>query len=172
MDNISDEAWYDILVIARLRYPYGEEGTEEGTEDQRRAFVEEFLDNYQRAFDQSWAMFEEDALRASFDPPDAVLDELSRAAQELAEISSYLDKLIMFARAFAAQTSTTRVIADVTGVSHSTVVRMATPELVAWVSAQAQQVAETQMKGVEPVKNPVFYQRLVGLAAAEPAPAE
>ncbi|MBA3529713.1 MAG: hypothetical protein H0T91_10480 [Propionibacteriaceae bacterium] len=168
MDSISDEAWYDILVMARLRYPYGEEGSEEGTEDQRRHFIEEFIDDYQRTFDHSLSMFEEDA---SFDPPDPVLNELLRTARDLAEISTYLDKLMVFARAFAAETSTTRVIADVTGVSHSTVVRTATPELVARVAAQAQQVAEMQMKGVEPVKNPVFYRRLVGLAAAEPTPA-
>jgi hypothetical protein len=162
--TLSDEATYDIAVMARLRFPDDGESHQLGIEEQRDEFIQEIVEAYESDFSRSWTAFDEDEGH-SFDPPDPLLDELSRTAAQISRLTAYLDKLIVYARLFAADTSSARTIAEHTGVSHSTIVRMATPELIAAVATQAQAVAQSRIKNVEPLRNPIFYRRLATVAA-------
>jgi hypothetical protein len=165
--NLSDEATYDISVMARLRFPDDDDSAQLGIEEQRNEFVRETVEAYESDFSRSWTASEEDEGH-SFDPPDPLLDELSRTASQISWLTAYLDKLVVYARSFAAETSSARTIAEHTGVSHSTIVRMATPELIAAVATQAQSVAQSRMKNLEPIRNPIFYRRLATIAAPAP----
>jgi hypothetical protein len=163
--DLSDEATYDISVMARLRFP--DDGAQEdqiATEEHRDEFIREVMTAYESDFSRSWTAYERNGGH-SFDPPDPLLDELSRTADQVSRLTAYLDRLIVYARLFAAETSSARTIAEHTGVSHSTIVRTATTELVRAVAAQAQPVARSRMKNLDPLRNPVFYRRLASVAA-------
>jgi hypothetical protein len=175
--SISEETWYDLQVLAKLNHPYPDDADpaeEEVIDDARRDYLEGAVKAYLHQIEHSWSEFDDASENAAFDPPDAVLDELRSTAARIAGLQTYLNELIIYARLFAAEPATARTVAQVTGLSHSTIVRMATPDLIAQVARQAQPVARARMEALKPAVNPLFYRRLAAIAAplaAKPEPA-
>ena len=134
---------------------------------ERREYLDAAVDAYLRAVQHSLSEFDEDIANASFEPPAPVLDELRSVASRIVELQTYLNRLIVYARLFAAEPSIARTVARATGISHSTIGRMATPELVADVAGQAQPVARARMEDLRPATNPHFYRRLAAIASPE-----
>ncbi|GAA3623662.1 hypothetical protein [Microlunatus ginsengisoli] len=178
-ESVSVETWYDLSVLTMLRYPAPHDEdpvAEEVVDDQRRDYFNDAVEAYLRDIEHSWSEYDDGTDRGSFEPPDVVLDELQATAARIADLQNYLNELIIYARLFAAEPATARTVAEVTGLSHSTIVRMATPELIAQVAARVQPVARTQLQALQPATNPLFYRRLATLAApttpnqSDPAP--
>ena len=173
-DKISDETWYDLTMLTTLLYPDADDeddpGYQEGLDDLRQDHFNDAVEAYLYGVENSWEAYDGDPDNAPFEPPDPVLSELKSTASRIAGLQRYLNKLIIYARLFAAEPATARTVAEVTGLSHSTIVRMATPELIAHVAAQVQPIARAQLNALQPATNPLFYRRLATIAAPTPAP--
>src|SRR4051794_30409403 len=152
--KISVETWYDLTMLTTLLHPDPDDDDHpayvEVLEDQRRDHFNEAVETYLHDVEHSWDAYDGDPDNSSFEPPDAVLTELASTASRVAGLQRYLNKLIIYARLFAAEPASARTVAQVTGLSHSTIVPMATPELIAQVAAQVQPVARARLEALQP----------------------
>lgn len=182
---------YSARVMAILRYPMPDEDDaavdgvsyEEAvyaTNTARQEYIEQLL-HQQELEEEAWQhrmngvdLEEwEDQLP---DYPDLVLDELRSVADQIAELERYRDRLLIFARLFAVQPHAARSLANVVGLSYSTILRNADEQDVAYVQAEAQRQAASLLSNGEGrpagISNPSeleAYQRLRALAGPAPA---
>ena len=165
---VSERVRYDIAVMARLRFPLPSPASTTGIESSeaaRDAAWEErtrFADAVERAYDERLANeyleFDEDESPPAL--PNVLAEELTSVSRELHTLEEYRDRLIVFARTLASETVPARALAARTGLSHSTIVRMATQEAVADVGVEAGPVAANTLKDLDARQDPELYRRL------------
>jgi hypothetical protein len=132
--------------------------------EERNDYARDLAEQYQ-------AMVEADYLAAEDfaglpERPNMVIRELGRVSRQLADLERYRDQLIVVARALASTPATARAVAQQTGLSHSTVVRMVTPEALAEVAAGVAPLVDQLLEEMEPGEAPAFYLRLRSAAKA------
>ena len=165
MLKLPREVWFDIAVITRLRLPDEPDGPPpEVLIEERNDYARDLADQYQAMVEADY--LEADDVAGLPERPNMVAFELAKVSRRLADLERYRDQLIVVARALASTPITARAVAQQTGLSHSTVVRMVTPKALADVSASVAPLAEQALDDIEPGEAPAFYLRLRSVAEA------
>ena len=157
---------YDIAVMARLRYPMPapvdpdvDEAAREAVWEDRRQFAEEQEEEYENLLSNAYLTAEVGG-DGPGRLPDLITSELAGVARQLQLLEEYRDRLIVFARSLASRPVPARTLGSATGVSHSTIVRMATAEAIADVAMEAGPAAADTLQDLDPRDDPEFYLRL------------
>jgi hypothetical protein len=166
---------YDVNVMARLRFPMPDRDEREVLDEEReevyenrRAFVEHHLDEVENQIVEVVRRTQAgDGIVGS--TPEPLVEELAWVGQQLSMLETYRDRLIVFARTLASETVPARTIGRSTSLSHSTIVRMVTPEAIADIASEASAAAYAALhSGWEPRDDPEFYLRLNAALVSTP----
>lgn len=155
---------YDIAVMARLCFPMPEPDDTDSDEEPESIweYRRQFEEDTQLAYDE-WVTTEYLEAKGSEpgDLPDPLTNELGRVSVRLRALETYRDRLIVFARTLASEPVPARTLGRCTGLSHSTIVRMVTPEAIADVATEAAPAAaELLGENFDPRDDPELYLRL------------
>lgn len=162
---------YDIEVMARLRYPmpaagpddWGADETREAVWEDRRRYAEELAREYEDLVENEYLAAEANDW-APGPAPSLILTELASVSGQIEALEAYRERLLVFARTLASETHSARKLAECTGLSHSTIVRMATDEAIAEIVAEAGAVAADTLRDFDRRDDPQLFLRLQGAA--------
>jgi hypothetical protein len=169
--NESKRTAYDIQVMARLRYPmpvrdedeWGADEAEEAAWEARQRYAEELSREYEDMVENEYLAAEaRDEIPGP--PPNLIEAELASVSGQIEALEEYRERLLVFARTLSSDLLSARRLAQCTGLSHSTIVRMATDEAIAEVAAEASVVATETLRDVDRRDDPQLFLRLQGAA--------
>lgn len=167
MTRLPREVGFDIAVIARLCIADGADGSPpEVLFEERAAYARDLAEEYEAMVEADYLAAEDSTTVGLPERPNMVTREIGKVSRQLADLERYRDQLIVVARGLASAPATARAVAQQTRLSHSTVVRMVTPEAIAEVSATVAPLVEQLLEEMEPGEAPGFYLRLRSAAEA------
>jgi hypothetical protein len=159
---------YDAAVMARLRFPMpdslqpdsdADEAARDAVWDDREQYAREAVEEYDNLVTNAYLAAE--ALgEATGSAPSVLASELEKVSARLRALEEYRDRLIVFARTLASEPVPARTLAARTGLSHSTILRMATPEAIADIAVEAGPAAAAALEDVDPREDPQLFVRL------------
>jgi hypothetical protein len=162
---------YDIEVMARLRYPMraadhvdppeAADLAREAIWVDRERYAKDLVHDHEDRVEHEYLIAE--ALDDDpGPPPNVIMSELSNVSGQITDLEDYRERLLVFARTLASKPLSARKLAESTGLSHSTIVRMATAEAIAEIAAEAGAVAAGVLQDLDPQDDPQLYLRLQG----------
>lgn len=162
---------YDIQVMARLRYPmpvaepddWGADEAAEAIWRDRERYAEELAQEYEDLVENEYLAAEANDW-APGPAPSVILTELANVSGQIDALEAYRERLLVFARTLSSETFSARKLAECTGLSHSTVVRMATDEAIAAIVAEAGAIAADTLRDFDRRDDPQLFLRLQGAA--------
>jgi hypothetical protein len=161
MSELEDVPWevlYEMRVVARLQMGKPVEDSAEEQERLSEVIADEVEDYVETIRDRAEAAGSDD--EAVFEPPCYLLDRLEEVCRSIARLERLRDRLITFARTYAVDPESSRVIAARTGLSHTTIRRTADEAAIREVADLAGPVAEGMLASLTPQKEPDLYSRL------------
>jgi hypothetical protein len=86
-------------------------------------------------------------------------------SQRIRKLERHRDQLIAFARSYAVDPESMRVIGTATGLSHTTIMRIADDAAIRSVARHARKIAEKMLAWLNPREEPALFARLSKVAA-------
>ena len=161
--RVPRDTWYEMFVAARLRFD-GRDWPEDYLDDQLQEFMDNEVRRYEYDIEQRELAADADD-EATFEAPTYLLDSLTAVSAQISELEEFRNQLIAFARSYAIDPESMRVTAAATGLSHSTIMRIASETAVRRVARIAGPAAESALAQLSAREDPDLYARFAAIAS-------
>lgn len=155
-------AEYDMSVMARLRIPRSKPSSPEEDETlglEREQFVEALRDWYEQVVEGHYLEAEAAGERPGR-PPSVVAQEVASISRQIEQLVTYRDQLLVFGRSLASEVVPARHLAARSGISHSTIVRMASDDAIEELAVVAGPVAALALEYLNFQDDPELHARM------------